>query len=59
MVNNGEREREREPGHAEDEEWKGGRPGRHTSGSLDMSRECTGVTGKTVQLKRWNVDDAY
>ena len=45
------REREKREGkHEEDEEWKGGRPGRHTSGGLEMSRrECTGVPHETVQ----------
>ena len=34
----------------EDEEWKGGRPRRHTSGGIEMSRrECSGVTDETVQ----------
>ena len=34
----------------EDEEWKGGRPRRHTIGGLEMSRIVyTGVPYETVQ----------
>ena len=34
----------------EDEEWKGGRPGRHTIGGLEMSRIVyTGVPYENVQ----------
>ena len=36
--------------HAKDEERKGGRPRRHTSGGREMSRrECTEVLDETVQ----------